>query len=117
VRTLVVSDLHLGAASGKDLARRAELRAPLIEALRDADRLVVLGDGLELREAPHRAAAELAAPFLAEAGAALGPGGELLIGTCADPRVRRRAVAVLLEALDQAAKAAAQHAARTGTAQ
>ena len=49
MRTLVVSDLHLGAASGKDLALRAELRAPLIEALRDADRLVVLGDGLELR--------------------------------------------------------------------
>jgi len=61
VRTLVISDLHLGAASGKDLLRRAELRAPLIEALREVDRLVVLGDGLELREAPHRAAAELAA--------------------------------------------------------
>jgi len=79
VRTLVISDLHIGAANGKDLLRRAELRAPLIEALRDADRLVVLGDGLELREAPHRDAAELAAPFFAEAGAALGPGGELLV--------------------------------------
>jgi hypothetical protein len=79
VRTLVISDLHIGAASGKDLVRRAELRAPLIEALRDAGRLVVLGDGLELREAPHRHAAELAAPFLAEAGAALGPEGELLL--------------------------------------
>jgi hypothetical protein len=79
VRTLVISDLHIGAAGGKDLLRRAELRAPLIEALRDADRLVVLGDGLELREAPHRHAAELAAPFFAEAGAALGPAGELLM--------------------------------------
>ena len=79
MRTLVVSDLHLGAASGKDLARRAELRAPLIEALRDADRLVVLGDGLELREAPHRDAATLAGPFFAEAGEALGPDGELLV--------------------------------------
>ena len=79
VRTLVISDLHIGAANGKDLLRRAELRAPLIEALSGADRLVVLGDGLELREAPHRDAAELAAPFLAEAGAALGPGGELLM--------------------------------------
>ena len=74
VRTLVVSDLHLGAASGKDLLRRAELRAPLIEALRGADRLVMLGDGLELREAPHRDAAALAGPFFAEVGAALGPG-------------------------------------------
>ena len=79
MRTLVVSDLHLGAASGKDLARRAELRAPLIEALRDVDRLVVLGDGLELREAPHRDAATFAGPFFAEAGAALGPDGELLV--------------------------------------
>jgi hypothetical protein len=79
VRTLVISDLHIGAANGKDLLRRAELRAPLIEALRDVDRLVILGDGLELREAPHRDAAELAAPFFAEAGAALGPGGELLL--------------------------------------
>jgi hypothetical protein len=50
VRTLVISDLHIGALSGKDLVRRAELRAPLIEALRDAGRLVVLGDGLELRD-------------------------------------------------------------------
>lgn len=79
MRTLVISDLHLGAASGKDLLRRAELRAPLIEALRDVDRLVVLGDGLELREAPHRAAAELAAPFFAAVGAALGPERELLL--------------------------------------
>jgi hypothetical protein len=79
VRTLVISDLHIGAASGKDLLRRPELRAPLIEALHDVDRLVVLGDGLELREAPHRDAAGLAEPFLAEAGAALGPDGEVLM--------------------------------------
>jgi hypothetical protein len=79
VRTIVISDLHLGAASGKDLLRRPELRAPLIEALGDADRLVILGDGLELREAPHRDAAELAAPFFSEVGAALGPDHELLL--------------------------------------
>ena len=79
MRTLVVSDLHVGAAGGKDLLRRAHLRAPLIEALGDADRLVILGDGLELREAPHRDAAELAGPLFAEAGRALGPHGELLL--------------------------------------
>jgi hypothetical protein len=79
VRTIVISDLHLGAASGKDLARRPELRAPLLAALHDADRLVVLGDGLELREAPHRDAAELAGPFFADAGRALGPEGEILM--------------------------------------
>jgi len=79
VRTLVISDMHIGAASGKDLLRRPELRAPLIAALRDIDRLVVLGDGLELREAPHREAADLAGAFFAEAGDALGPDGELLV--------------------------------------
>jgi len=79
VRTLVISDLHLGAANGNDLLSRAELRAPLVAALDGIDRLVVLGDGLELREAPHRDAAELAAPFFAAVGAALGPGRELLM--------------------------------------
>jgi hypothetical protein len=79
VRTLVVSDLHLGAASGKDLARRPALRAPLIEALHGAGRLVILGDGLELREAAHRDAAAHAEGFLREAGAALGPEGEVLV--------------------------------------
>ena len=79
MRTLVISDLHIGAAGGQDLVRRDDLRAPLIEALAGVDRLVILGDGLELREAPHRDAAELAAPFFSEVGAALGPGGELLM--------------------------------------
>jgi hypothetical protein len=79
VRTLVVSDLHLGAASGKDLLRRPQLRGPLIERLGDVDRLVILGDGLELREAAHREAAAHAEGFLREAGAALGPEGELVV--------------------------------------
>jgi hypothetical protein len=79
VRTLVISDLHLGTASGRDLLRRPDLRAPLIEALRDVDRLIVLGDGLELREAPHRDAGALAAPFFQAAGQALGPQGELVM--------------------------------------
>ena len=80
MRTLVISDLHLGAASGKDLLRRAELRAPLIAALRGVDRLVVLGDGLELREAPHRDAAELAGAVLRRGGRARSArDGELLV--------------------------------------
>jgi hypothetical protein len=79
VRTLVISDLHLGTAAGVDVLRRAELREPLLEAVRDADRLVILGDGLELREAPQRDAARIAAPFFADVGRALGPDGELLL--------------------------------------
>lgn len=79
MRTLVISDLHLGATSRKDLLRRAELRAPLIEALDTGSRLVVLGDGLELREAPHRDAAAHIAGLLSEAGEVLGPEGEIVL--------------------------------------
>jgi hypothetical protein len=79
VRTLVISDLHIGAAGRTDLLRREELRAPLLDAVRDADRLVILGDGVELRDRPKRDIAELAAPVFAELGDALGPGGELLM--------------------------------------
>ena len=79
LRTVVISDLHLGAPRGRDLLRRAELREPLIDLLRSSDRLVILGDGLELRHAPHRDAAGVARPFLEEVGRALGPQGEVLL--------------------------------------
>ncbi len=63
-RTLVVSDLHLGARTDIDLLRRPELREPLLEALEGIDRLVVLGDALELRHGPAREALAAArAPF------------------------------------------------------
>lgn len=55
MRTLIVSDLHIGAADGVDLLRRVDVRAVLLEQLADADRLVLLGDALELRHAPARA--------------------------------------------------------------
>lgn len=72
LRTLVVSDLHIGARMGQDLVRRPELRAVLVERLRDVDRLVVLGDALELREVPAHVAAEIAEPVFADLGAAVG---------------------------------------------
>jgi hypothetical protein len=79
VRTLVVSDLHLGSTNRVDLLRRPELREPLLEALADVDRLVLLGDGVELRELPQRAVSELAAPFFADVGRVLGPDRELVL--------------------------------------
>ena len=79
MRTLVISDLHLGKAERTDLLRRADLRAPLLEALRDVDRLVILGDGLELREAAHRDAVDSAGAFFAAVGEALGPRKELIV--------------------------------------
>jgi hypothetical protein len=52
----------------------------LIEALRDRiERLVLLGDALELRQGPLREALTAARPFFAEAGAALGPDGQIVV--------------------------------------
>lgn len=80
MRTLVVSDLHLGATSGADVLRRPALREPLLEALRDGvGRLVVCGDALELREVPLRGAAEHFVPLLRAAGEVLGPDGEIVV--------------------------------------
>jgi hypothetical protein len=79
MRTLVISDLHLGKTEGNDLLRRADLRATLLEALHAGDRLVILGDALELREAPHRDAVKIAAPFFADVGRALGADGEVVL--------------------------------------
>jgi len=79
VRTLVISDLHLGRADRRDLLRRPELREPLLEALADVDRLVILGDGLELREAAHRDAVRSAGEFFRDVGRALGPDKPLVV--------------------------------------
>jgi predicted phosphodiesterase len=78
MRTLIVSDLHLGSLSGTDLLRRAELRAPLLEAIADVDRLVLLGDVLELRHGPIREAMAAARPFFEDVGRALA-GRELVV--------------------------------------
>ena len=79
MRTLVISDLHLGAVTGSDLLRRPALHAPLLDALDGAGRLVILGDAVELRDRPQRDAAEHAAAFLGAAAEVLGPEGELVL--------------------------------------
>jgi predicted phosphodiesterase len=71
MRTLIISDLHLGSVSGSDVLRRTELRAPLLKALADVDRLVLLGDVLELRHGPPRDAMAAARPFFEDLGRAL----------------------------------------------
>ena len=78
MRTLIFSVLHLGSGSGADVLRAPELRAPLLEALADADRLVLLGDVLELRHGPLRDAMTAARPFFEDLGRSLA-GRELLI--------------------------------------
>src|SRR3954467_11417040 len=79
VKTLVISDLHLGRTERSDLLRRPDLREPLLAALADVDRFVILGDGLELREAAHRDAVEIAGPFFADVGRVIGPDRELIV--------------------------------------
>jgi predicted phosphodiesterase len=59
--------------------RRAETRAALVEAVRAADRLVLLGDTLELRHGPLQDALDDAEPVLRELGEALGSDGEVII--------------------------------------
>lgn len=79
MRTLVVSDLHLGARSGVDVLRRPPALEVLIGALDGVDRLVILGDLLELRHGPARDALTAAEPVLAALGEAVGPERELAI--------------------------------------
>lgn len=71
MRTAIVSDLHLGAASGEDLGRDPGVRRTLLEEIASADRLVLLGDALELRELPLARALEAARPFFEELGEAM----------------------------------------------
>jgi hypothetical protein len=76
--TLVVSDLHLGAASDADVLRRPAARAAFMEALADVERLVLLGDVLELRHGPRRDALAAAQPFFGELGRAFA-GREIVV--------------------------------------
>ena len=78
MRTLVLSDLHLGGISRSDLLRRPALRGPLLAAAADADRVVLLGDVLELRHGPPREALAAAREFFEALGRVL-TGKELVL--------------------------------------
>jgi hypothetical protein len=72
MRTAIVSDLHLGVTSGEDVLRLPEIRRLLLEEIAGADRVVLLGDVVELRELALGAALDSARPFFAELGEVLG---------------------------------------------
>ena len=72
VRTAILSDLHLGVASGEDVLRLPEIRQLLLEEIAGADRVVLLGDVVELRDLALGVALDSARPFFEELGAALG---------------------------------------------
>src|SRR5919112_353568 len=72
MRTALISDLHLGAVGGADVARRPEAVERLVEALAPAERIVLLGDLLEMRERSVADLLDVTRPFfdrLAEAAA------------------------------------------------
>jgi predicted phosphodiesterase len=79
MRTLVVSDLHLGGRTGVDVLRDPEAREPLLAELARTGRLVLLGDTLELRHGPAREALAHARPALEAIGAALPAGAEVIV--------------------------------------
>lgn len=73
MRTLVISDLHLGSRLGRDVLRHPEALAVLLEALDGFDRLVLLGDVVELAEGRPKQALAVAEPVLRAVGARMGP--------------------------------------------
>jgi hypothetical protein len=79
-RTLVVSDLHLGGrAHHSVLAERGPALERLVAAIGQADRLVLLGDTIELLEGRPRRSLQDAAPVLKAIGAAVGRERELIL--------------------------------------
>jgi calcineurin-like phosphoesterase family protein len=78
MRTLVISDLHIGGQFGADVLSREEPRAALLGALEGVHRLVLLGDVLELRHGPRRDALAAARPVFEALGKALA-GREMVV--------------------------------------
>jgi hypothetical protein len=79
VPTLVVSDLHLGTRLRHDVLSHPEPLERLLVALERFDRLVLLGDIVELLEQRARRALEAAEPVLRAIGAALGADREVIL--------------------------------------
>jgi UDP-2,3-diacylglucosamine pyrophosphatase LpxH len=71
MRTAILSDLHLGSGGGEDVLRDAAIRRILLEEIGDADRVVLLGDVVELRDLALGHALGSARRFFEELGAAL----------------------------------------------
>ncbi len=117
MRTAIVSDLHLGSGFGEDLLRVAEIRRTLLEQIAAADRLVLLGDVLELRELPLPIVLERAQSFFEELGEAMSGRPVVLVPgnhdhRLAEPLLERLALAGQTLALEHRAKPAGEPAMR-----
>lgn len=79
MRTLAVSDLHLGARLQRAVLERPEPLEALLEALEGVERLVLLGDVVELLEGRPAEAMQAAEPVLRALGARLGSDREVVV--------------------------------------
>jgi calcineurin-like phosphoesterase family protein len=79
MRTLVISDLHLGMRLERDVLRRSEPLAVLLDALADIERLVLLGDVVELSERHSVQAMAVAEPVMRALGRRLGRDREVIL--------------------------------------
>jgi hypothetical protein len=79
MRTLVISDLHLGLRGRAEVLTRPAALDVLLQRLDGVDRLVLLGDILELRHGPTRDALATAEPVMRAIGDALGPGRDVVL--------------------------------------
>jgi UDP-2,3-diacylglucosamine pyrophosphatase LpxH len=95
VHTLVISDLHLGNRSHRDVLRLHDARERLVAALSDVERLVLLGDTVELVHRQPWRSLMMAEPVLRALGSDLGPDREVVLvpGNHDGPLVRRWALA------------------------
>ncbi|HET7590167.1 MAG TPA: metallophosphoesterase [Solirubrobacterales bacterium] len=87
MRTAVISDLHLGVASDEDVLRHPAIREVLFGEIAGADRLVLLGDVVELRNLPLGPSLERSRPFFEELGEALGEAEVILVPGNHDARL------------------------------
>jgi UDP-2,3-diacylglucosamine pyrophosphatase LpxH len=79
VRTLIISDLHLGGRLRHDVLARPRPLVRLLDALDGIDRLVLLGDTVELMEGRAQQAMNVAEPVLRAIGRRLGSDRELIL--------------------------------------
>ena len=79
MRTLVISDLHLGQGGGISVLTQPRPLMTLLDALDQHDRLVLLGDIIETKETHPEVAFPIAEPVLRAIAERLGPNKQLLL--------------------------------------
>lgn len=78
-RTVVISDLHIGARDRQSVVEQPAVRKRLLEALTPGDTLVLLGDTVELARPGHERSVTVAAPILRELGERIGADGRIVL--------------------------------------